>query len=73
MLKKSINKKSGPIRFQKVDSSNLGTVIQQLNLEILPKTLVTLQSNPLSHASHLLSIIAGFQKISTGEVAIACG
>ncbi|MDO6774649.1 ABC transporter transmembrane domain-containing protein [Shewanella sp. 3_MG-2023] len=61
---------NGPIRFQKVDSSNLGTVIQQLNLEILPKTLVTLQSNPLSHASHLLSIIAGFQKISTGEVAI---
>ncbi|GIU50059.1 ABC transporter transmembrane domain-containing protein [Shewanella sp. KT0246] len=60
----------GPITFENVTSNNLGTTINNFTQSIQPNSLVNLQSNPLSHASHVLSIIAGFQKVSSGQVCI---
>ncbi|WP_076537884.1 ABC transporter transmembrane domain-containing protein [Shewanella sp. UCD-KL21] len=61
---------NGPICFNQVNSTNLGTVIKQFDLDIQANSLVVLQSNPLSHASHLLSIIAGFQTVNSGSVTV---
>ncbi|MDO6611226.1 ABC transporter transmembrane domain-containing protein [Shewanella sp. 1_MG-2023] len=60
----------GPIHFDNISSKNLGTAITHFSHHIQANSLVTLQSNPLSHASHLLSIIAGFQQVSAGQVTI---
>ncbi|WP_394130620.1 ABC transporter transmembrane domain-containing protein [Shewanella maritima] len=60
----------GPIQFSAVCSQNLGTVIDNFSAKIEPNTLVNLQSNPLSHASHILSMIAGFQQIASGTITI---
>ncbi|OBT06854.1 MULTISPECIES: ABC transporter transmembrane domain-containing protein [unclassified Shewanella] len=60
----------GPIQFTTVCSQNLGTVIDNFTTKIEPNSLVNLQSNPLSHASHILSMIAGFQQITSGAVTI---
>ncbi|MCL1144186.1 ABC transporter transmembrane domain-containing protein [Shewanella gaetbuli] len=60
----------GPVTFHDVNSTNLGTQITQFNLHVAPNSLVVLKSDPLSHASHLLSIVSGFQTVTSGKVTI---
>lgn len=61
----------GPIQYDSVDSNNIGTRLSQFSATIEADSLVTLQSNPLSHASHLLGLTAGFKQASSGSIKIA--
>ncbi|MCL1057356.1 ATP-binding cassette domain-containing protein [Shewanella gelidimarina] len=61
----------GPITFEDVSSSQVGAKLHQFNLTIPAGNLVTVTSDPLTHASLLLSVIGAFHHTEKGRITIA--
>jgi len=61
----------GPITFDNVTSSQVGAKLSNFNLSIPSGSLVTVTSDPLTHASLLLSVVGAFHHLDEGEIAIA--
>ncbi|WP_108944630.1 ABC transporter transmembrane domain-containing protein [Shewanella halifaxensis] len=60
----------GPIKFDAVCSQQVGAKIDQFTLEIPAGCLVTVTSDPLTHASLLLSVVGAFHHIEQGCIYI---
>ena len=60
----------GPIKFEKVNSQRVGASIKDLSFELPPGKIMTLSSQPLTHASLVLASIAPFQPIESGDITI---
>lgn len=61
----------GPIEFKQVNSDLVGGRLDNLNLSINAGELVIIKSNPLTHASLLLSSLGAFNAIQSGNITIA--
>ncbi|GIU06469.1 MULTISPECIES: ABC transporter transmembrane domain-containing protein [unclassified Shewanella] len=61
----------GPITFVDVASSQVGAKLSEFNLEIKPGSLVCITSDPLTHASLLLSVVGVFHHLEQGAIHIA--
>ncbi|MGY5452816.1 ABC transporter transmembrane domain-containing protein [Agarivorans sp. MS3-6] len=62
---------SGPIEFSKLSAQSSGALLKACQFTIPAKSLVAIQSNPLTNASLMLSLLAGFHQASEGELSIA--
>lgn len=60
----------GPVKFENVNSHRIGASINNLSFHLPPGKIMTLSSQPLTHASLALASIAPFQTIESGEVTI---
>ncbi|MDR8525250.1 ABC transporter transmembrane domain-containing protein [Shewanella fidelis] len=60
----------GPIKFDAVCSQQVGAKIDQFTLEIPAGSLVTVTSDPLTHASLLLSVVGAFHHVEQGCIDI---
>lgn len=60
----------GPIRFEKVTSQRVGASIKDLSFQLPPGKIMTLSSQPLTHASLVLASLAPFKTIESGEITI---
>ncbi|AAN57119.1 ATP-binding cassette domain-containing protein [Shewanella oneidensis MR-1] len=61
---------SGPIQFEQVSAQQTGAKLKQINLTIPAGSLVTVTSNPLTHASLLLSTVGGYHQVTEGAIKI---
>ena len=61
---------SGPIQFDQVTAQQTGANLEQVNLTIPAGSIVTVTSNPLTHASLFLSTIGGYHQVSQGVISI---
>jgi len=61
---------SGPIEFEQVSAQQTGAKLKHINLTIPAGSLVTVTSNPLTHASLLLSTVGGYHQVSEGTIKI---
>ncbi|WP_299804581.1 ABC transporter transmembrane domain-containing protein [uncultured Shewanella sp.] len=61
----------GPIQFDNVASVQVGAKLNNFNLSIPSGSLVTVTSDPLTHASLLLSVIGAFHHLEQGRITIA--
>ncbi|MCE9679252.1 ATP-binding cassette domain-containing protein [Shewanella sp. AS1] len=61
----------GPIKFTGVSCKQTSAKLDNINLEIPPGSIVTLRSNPLTHASLLLTTLAAFNQPQQGQISIA--
>ena len=61
----------GPIQFDNVASAQVGAKINNFNLTIASGSLVTVTSDPLTHASLLLSVVGAFHHLEQGKITIA--
>ena len=60
----------GPVKFEQVNSHRVGASIKDLSFELPPGQIMTLSSQPLTHASLVLASIAPFQAIESGDITI---
>lgn len=60
----------GPISFKQVNAQQVGAVLNDVNLEIPAGSIVTVTSNPLTHASLLLSTIGAYHQVTHGHICI---
>ncbi|GIU37547.1 ATP-binding cassette domain-containing protein [Shewanella schlegeliana] len=60
----------GPIKFEAAASQQVGARINHFNLEIPAGSLVTVTSDPLTHASLLLSVVGAFHHLEQGTIYI---
>lgn len=61
---------SGPIQFEQVSAQQTGAKLKHINLTIPAGSLVTVTSNPLTHASLLLSTVGGYHQVTEGAINI---
>jgi len=61
---------SGPIQFEQVSAQQTGAKLKHINLTIPAGSLVTVTSNPLTHASLLLSTVGGYHQVTEGAIKI---
>ncbi|MDT3276028.1 ABC transporter transmembrane domain-containing protein [Shewanella sp. SP2S2-4] len=61
---------SGPIQFDQVSAQQTGAKLKHINLTIPAGSLVTVTSNPLTHASLLLSTVGGYHQVTEGAIKI---
>lgn len=62
---------AGPISFQQVSANQTSAKLTDLNFEIPSGSMVTITSNPLTHASLLLSTVGAFHQVTQGQITIA--
>jgi ABC-type bacteriocin/lantibiotic exporter with double-glycine peptidase domain len=60
----------GPIKFESVNSQRIGASIKNLSFDLPPGKIMTLSSQPLTHASLVLASLAPFQAIDSGDITI---
>ncbi|MGS0676863.1 ABC transporter transmembrane domain-containing protein [Shewanella sp. 0m-4] len=61
----------GPITFEAAASHQVGAKLANFNLNIPSGSLVTITSDPLTHASLLLSVVGAFHHLEQGTIYIA--
>ncbi|MCT7942506.1 ABC transporter transmembrane domain-containing protein [Shewanella holmiensis] len=61
----------GPIRFEHVSAKQTGAKLSDINIEIPSGSIVNVTSNPLTHASLMLSSIGAFHQVNQGQITIA--
>ncbi|QBF81968.1 ATP-binding cassette domain-containing protein [Shewanella maritima] len=61
----------GPIQLHQVSLQQTGAKLVDVNIEIPAGSFVTVTSNPLTHASLLLSSIGAFHRVESGKILIA--
>ncbi|MEM6189540.1 ABC transporter transmembrane domain-containing protein [Shewanella scandinavica] len=61
---------SGSIQFDQVSAQQTGAKLKHINLTIPAGSLVTVTSNPLTHASLLLSTVGGYHQVTEGAIKI---
>lgn len=61
----------GPIKFDDVACSQVGAKLNHFDLSIPSGSLVTVTSDPLTHASLLLSVVGAFHHLEQGSITIA--
>ncbi len=61
----------GPIRFEGVSAEKTSARLDNISLTIPAGSIVTVTSNPMTHASLLLSTIGAYHQLDSGQIAIA--
>ena len=60
----------GPIKFNEVSLQKTSVNISKLTLNIQPGEMVSLKSDPLSHADTVIQLLAAFEQPDSGEITV---